>query len=532
MNHSSTRITYDSTGYFSRIVSDYITTAPTLRPFYLHTPSIDGIREAIVRRKAFQTPRKALQEALQQQYQQVELHPAAQANLDALVHENTFTVVTAHQPNIFTGPLYFIYKILHTIRLTRELAAQMPDERFVPVYYMGSEDADLDELGTISVGGEKLRWETTQTGAVGRMLVDKALLQVLERIAGQAGVLPFGKELVQLLRDAYVPGRSIQEATLKLVNDLFGRFGLLVVIPDNALLKQQFNQVVRRELLEGFSHKAVQQTIVELGKTYKVQAGGREINLFYLLDDKRERIEKEGDAYTVKPLDLHFTQEQILDELDAHPERFSANVILRGAFQETILPNIAFIGGGGELAYWLELQQVFQAIEVPYPVLVLRNSFLLMQAEEQQRMQKLGIDLVQLFKPAQQLHTEWVLAKTATPVQLTDALAQFDQLYAAIGQQAGSVDASLKEHVSALTVQARKKLVELEKKMLRAEKRKFAVEEQQIRSLKDNLFPGNSLQERTDNFSLWYARWGQEWLDMLLEHSPAMESEFTVIVVA
>jgi bacillithiol biosynthesis cysteine-adding enzyme BshC len=531
MNHSSTSLPYDSTGYFSKIVSDYIGQASALKPFYVHTPDLAGIRAAIQQRQAFNTPRAVLKEALQQQYAAVSVDAAVTSNIEALLSPDTFTVVTAHQPNIFTGPLYFIYKILHTIQLSQTLQQEMPAYRFVPVYYMGSEDADLDELGTVQVGGETLRWETNQTGAVGRMKVDQALLRLIDRIAGEAGVWPFGEELITLLKEAYQPGRTIQEATLILVNALFGRYGLLVLIPDQALLKEQYRQVVERELLEGFSHAIVTQTISQLSANYKVQAGGREINLFYLLNDRRERIEREGDDFVVKALNLQFSRSAMLEELQQYPERFSANVILRGAFQETILPNIAFIGGGGELAYWLELKEVFAAIQVPFPVLLLRNSFLLMSHAQESRMQQLGIDLPQLFQPAQALHTQWVKDRSTNQLELTQALQDFNELYARIQQQAIDIDASLGEHVAAITIQAKKKLLALEKKMLRAEKRKFADQEKQILQLKEQLFPMGNLQERTDNFSLWYARYGKDWLNIVLTHSLDIQPAFTVITL-
>src|SRR6478609_940141 len=372
MDQTANYLPYESTGYFSKIVSDYLSQSPLLQPFYKHTPDLKGIQSSIAARQSFNTPRNLLVDVLGEQYSGVPVSEKVKQNIASLADQNTFTITTAHQPNIFTGPLYFIYKILHAVKLADELTTQLPQYKFVPVYYMGSEDADLDELGFINVGGQKLVWETKQTGAVGRMKVDKALLKIIHAIHGQAGVLPFGNELTDLFTQCYTEGKLIQQATLELVNALFGEYGLIVLVPDNAKLKTAFHSVVEKELMEGFSHKIVADTIEQLGKNYKVQAGGREINLFYLIDDKRERIETAGEKYEVRTIGLSFSKEEILKELKDHPERFSANVILRGAFQETVLPNIAFIGGGGELAYWIELKNVFAAVGIPYPVLLLR----------------------------------------------------------------------------------------------------------------------------------------------------------------
>ncbi len=234
----------------------------------------------------------------------------------------------------------------------------------------------------------------------------------------------------------------------------------------------------------------------------------------------------------VNALSLRFSQTEILEELKNYPERFSPNVILRGAFQETILPNIAFIGGGGELAYWLELKDVFAAIAVPYPVLVLRNSFLLMTAEQEQRMQQLELDHTSLFQKAEVLLNQLVKKRTNQQLSLTNETAQLSVLYEQIKQQAGTIDETLKPHVEALSVKALKRLAELEKKMLRAEKRKFEAEERQIQGLKKYLFPNDSLQERVDNVAGWYARNGTSWIDMLLKNSLALEAQFSIITIS
>lgn len=532
MQYHCTRLSYESTGYFSKIVTDYLKQSEVLRSFYAHPPTMEGVRKAIEARQGFATPRTVLVKSLEEQYASVDMDEQVKANIQSLLSPNTFTVVTAHQPNIFTGPLYFIYKILHTIQLAKALAEQMPESHFVPVYYMGSEDADLDELGQISLDGNKHSWSTKQTGAVGRMKVDKELIKILHAIEGQTGVLPHGKELAELFRAAYTEGRTIQEATLHLVNNLFGRFGLVVLIPDQASLKATFASVIQKELSEGFSHQIVSDTIQALAaQQYKVQAGGREINLFYLINDRRERIEKNGDVFTVPALGLQFSQDEIFAELQSYPERFSPNVILRGAFQETILPNIAFIGGGGELAYWLELKNVFEAIEVPYPVLVLRNSFLIMSTDQEKRMQQLNVSHTALFNKAQVLLDQLVKERSNAQLSLEKETAQLEALYKQMEQLAASIDTTLAPHVESLQTKASKRLVELQKKMLRAEKRKFETEERQISTLKSHLFPHDSLQERIDNIAVWYAKYGTAWIDMLANNSLSLDASFTILTI-
>ncbi len=531
MEQTANYLPYDSTGYFTRIVSDYLSHAPLLQPFYEHTPDLAGLKASILARQSFDTPRALLVEVLKEQYEGLlPLPDKVQSNIQLLEETNTFTITTAHQPNIFTGPLYFIYKILHAVKLAEELTALLPEYKFVPVYYMGSEDADLDELGFVEVGGQKLRWETSQTGAVGRMKVDKALIRLIHAIHGQAGVLPFGKEWTDLLFRCYTEGKTIQQATLEMVHCLFADFGLVVLIPDNAKLKTVFQSVVVKELTEQFSHSIVSETIAALGKTYKVQAGGRELNLFYLVDDKRERIEVKNDIYTVLGMDLSFTRQEILEELAQFPERFSANVILRGAFQESVLPDIAFIGGGGELAYWLELKNVFAAVQIPYPVLLLRNSFLLVNTIQDTKWRQLGFTETEWFATELELVNTLVTRTSAHQLSLSAEYQQAVDYYRHLRSVTDTIDQTLSEHVTSLEQKALKKIAGLEKKILRAEKKRFSVQQQQIHSLKQALFPHDSLQERVDNISLYYARYGKDWLQMIYRVSTGLNKGFGYIV--
>ncbi len=531
MDCTAHRLSYRQTGAFSNIVLDYLDDAAALRSLYHHRPDWDGMKQAIAARSNFITNRTVLAEHLKQQYASVYVHEAVQKNIDLLLQENTFTITTAHQPNLFTGPLYFLYKILHAIKLAATSKEQFPDSNFVPVFYMGSEDADVDELAHFWLNGDKRIWKTDQSGAFGRFIVDKELIKLIDAIAGELGVQPHGDEVINKLRTYYKVGISIQQATFGLVNDLFGEYGLIVLIADAAAMKQQMITVFEDELLNHNSSKLVEQAAKQLEQQYKVQAGGREINLFYLDEDVRERIEKKSDGYVVTNTTITFTKDELLKELSEYPERFSPNVILRGLFQETILPNIAFIGGGGEIAYWLELKAVFDFYKVPFPVLVLRNSFLLMEEKWQAKINKLQISTADLFKPAEIILNEQVLRSSSHTLKLNGTLTEAEALYEHLKQLSTAVDPTLAMHVEALKTKAIYRLQELEKKLFRAEKRKYEEQRRQIEQLKTALFPNKGLQERVDNFSAYYAKWGREFIHQLYHHSFSLEQEFVVMEI-
>lgn len=529
MKFSKTNIPYTATGSFARIVMDYVEGKEALLPFYQHPVSLAGIKAAIAERKNFPSNRNLLVAELKKQYGTLPGDEKVMANMEKLALENTFTITTAHQPNIFTGHLYFIYKILHAIKLAAFLEKEIPENNFVPVFYMGSEDADLEELGHIYLFGEKYEWVTSQTGAVGRMKVDKALIDLLETISGQLTIEPFGKELIGMMKECYQEGSTIEQATFRLIQQLFSGYGLIVLLPDNPQLKAAFAAVIEKELMEGFSQRAVKQTAAAFPREYKVQAGGRDINLFYLREDSRERIEKTDSGFRVNNQRIEMSRQEIITEIKTHPERFSPNVILRPVFQELVLPNIAFIGGGGEIAYWLELKKVFETEGVPFPVLILRNSFLIVEENHRQLMDKLQLTIPCLFRPGQDLLNELVKRESSVQLNLDKEKLQAVSFYQGLMKITAEVDISLVKHTENLLAKALSKIDALEKKMLKSEKKKYDAQQRQLHKLKALLFPHNNLQERVENFMPFYAKWGKGFIEMLYLNSPGVEQEFTVL---
>lgn len=530
MDCTTNQLSYRDTGFFSPMVLEYLQEAEAIKPFYAYAASTNGLKESINARQQFSINRKVLVEQLKLQYASVEQSKKVAEHIELLLLDNTFTITTAHQNNIFSGPLYFIYKILHAIKLAAHAKELYPQYNFVPVYYIGSEDADLDELNNITINGNKLVWQTKQTGAVGRMKLDKEIVQLLHAIEGQVGVLPFGKEIVDLLRECYTVGKDVQTATFHFVNKLLGEYGIVVLLPDNALLKRQMLPIFQDDLLHQTASSIVNTTLEKLEEAgYKAQAHPREINLFYLKDNIRERIVQDGDGWNVININKRFTQEELLQELQEHPERFSPNVILRGLYQCTILPDIAFIGGGGEIAYWLQLKDLFDHYKVPFPVLVLRNSFLLVESKWKEKIDKLNLTIEDIFQSEESLLKKLVERDSTNPVKLNGTLSEVERIYEDFRKQAAAIDPTLDRHVEALKTKTVYRLHELEKKMLRAEKRKFTSQQQQIVAIRNALFPANSLQERKENISYYYAKWGSSLIEKLYAHSLSLEQQFVIL---
>lgn len=529
MAFKATKIAYKETKSFSKIVLDYLDDASQLKEFYNYPINIEGFKKAVQERSTFPINRKLLVDVLNAQYANTQTSDKLKANIQSLLQQNTFTVCTAHQPNIFTGHLYFIYKILHAIKLSEALKEAMPENNFVPVYYMGSEDADLDELGEVHINGTYYKWQTAQSGAVGRMLIDNHFITIINAIAGQLSVEKNGEEIIKTVRNFYKKDTTIEAATFHFVHYLFNKYGLVILMPDNRLLKNEFAAIIQRELTEQFSEKEVAITVADFPKEYKVQAAGRAINLFYLHNNSRERIETAGDGYVVANTKLAFTKEELLQELKNTPERFSPNVILRPVFQEMILPNVAFIGGGGELAYWLELKRVFETASTFFPPLVLRNSFAIINKKATEKIANLGLSEADIFKTETDLVEEIVRRDSVIILDIKEEKEALKTIYDKIKAVASDIDGTLNCHVHALRTQALNRLEILEKKMLKAEKKKFETQQRQIKKIKSAVYPSGNLQERVDNILEYITVYGEGFIDAVYKNSNALKAEFTIL---
>jgi len=520
MHPAFTTIPHRAAGRFPPLAVAYAEGDARLQPFLEHLPTDAGAAAAIAARAALPTNRAALVEVLQEQYRGLRMHDAVAYNIAALADEQTFTVCTAHQPNLLTGYLYFVYKILHAVKLAAHLAGLHPDKRFVPVFYVGSEDADLDELGTFWYAGKRYTWDGAgQGGAVGRMRPEglEPLLDGLFRELGPPGA--HTDRLKTILREAYIEQSTIAAATRYLVNELLGSFGVVVLDADDARLKQQMLSVFRDDLLNGTAERLMREAESNLATAgFSAQAHPRPVNLFYLTEGRRDRIERVGeDAWQVVDTAVSFSRQSLEAELAAHPDRFSPNVVLRPLLQEKILPNVAFIGGSAEVAYWLQLRPVFRHYGVSFPVVVARQSVQWVDAVAARAQQALELSDHQLFLPREAAVDAVLASRSKSDWQTLAHQEALQSLSIALEAQAAGIDSTLKAAAGAASRRMARELERLEEKMRRARKRQEGEELQRLDALQECLFPGGGLQERRENFVGYYAQYGPEFFDAILE---------------
>lgn len=512
------KVELDETECFSPIFLDYIRQEEKLKPFYRSFPLIENFGE-LIRSRAFpDEKRQALVDALATQYGPFETPEAVEFNIHSLNNAKTFTVTTGHQLNVFTGPLYFIYKLVTTINACRELAAAYPEYNFVPVYWMASEDHDLAEINHFNLFGKKYQWETKQKGPVGRFNP-----HTLNDLIGQ---LP---EKVELFEQAYLDHNHLADAVRFYVNALFGEHGLVVIDGDQKELKELFVPVIEGDLFENRSNELVEANGKKLEAAgYKSQAFSREINFFYQEDGLRERIVREGTGFRVLNTEAVFTEDEFRSLLHRHPQSFSPNVIMRPLYQETILPNLAYIGGPAEVAYWLQLKEVFEYHQVFFPVLMPRNFCMVVNKATRKKMEKIGLTTKDVFKSGSQLKEEYLRKYGQNGYGLEQEKNELARVFGLISAKAETIDKSLVGFVGAEGSKSFKSLEHIAKRLKKAEEQNNETALSQIDAIKEKLFPGGTLQERHDNFLNFYLN-HPGFVDELLELFDPFDYRFHVL---
>lgn len=523
------RVPFAQVPQFSKRDVAYATGSEDLAPFRKYPVSIEAFEQVMEDKFRDRTDRELLVTELEKQYADLPEVTATTEQIEHLRSRQTFTVITAHQPSLFTGPLYYILKICSAINLARQLNDRYPESHVVPVFITGGEDHDFEEVNHTYVYGNRLEWKNEEGGPVGAMSTD-SLTDVLAQLKDILGDRETAQQIYATIEEAYTKHDTYGKASVALVHALFAEYGLVVVDMSRPAFKRAFLPMMERELFESVSQPLIeteQEKLEELG--YSGQAHAREINLFYLTPGRRDRIVRQGRGFAVNDTDLTFSEEELRKELHEHPERFSPNVVMRPLFQELIFPNLAYIGGGGELAYWLERRTQFDAFGINFPMLVRRNSVLWIDKGNQKKLDKLDLDYRELFREADLIIRDYVAQQSDNELSLGEELQQLEALFTGIADKAKQIDPTLEKAVMGEHARQAKAVENLEGRLRRTEKQRFDTAMNQIRGLRDKLFPANGLQERYDNFLNIYLQEGPALFDTLIEELDPLTEGLVVI---
>lgn len=503
------RLSYQETGRFSKLVLDYINQKESVKDFISEFPTIKNFRKQIDKKSNDIIDRELLFEVLKEQNTKIDLSKSSQANLNLLKDNNTYTVTTGHQLCIFTGPLYFIYKIISTINLVNSLKSQYPSYNFVPVFWLASEDHDFDEISSINLFNKKVSWKTNQKGSVGRMKLDDFDL-VLDELDDLMCNDKNYQYLREIFRNSYNKKNNLSEATRFLINQLFGSYGLLVIDGDDKKLKRKLIDVIDKDINENHFYKIISNTNKKIQKLYHKQAFVRPVNFFDISNNNRVRIKNKIDK----------------QKISNSPENYSPNVLLRPIYQEMILPNIAYVGGGGEISYWLQLRDVFSELSLSMPIIVLRNSVLFIDEKQSKKITDLGLNSFDFFSETDEIISHYI-KNTSDNIDISSQISSINDSFFSISKNIK--DQGLLASLNALNQKTNNSLNDLEKKIIKNLKNNKADKINHINKLKALLFPENNLQERHDSFVMAYSKFGDNFIKNLISSLDPLDTNFVIL---
>ncbi|MBB4806574.1 bacillithiol biosynthesis cysteine-adding enzyme BshC [Chryseobacterium defluvii] len=523
------KISFNDIESIPQLIKDFLD--HNIEGFEEHTFSLENFRKQIyLKQEAFALEqRETLHNAFEKQLSSLPLSARQKEHLENIKQHNTFTITTGHQLNLFSGPVFFVYKILQTIKTCTYLKENFPDFNFVPVYWMASEDHDFAEINHFKTENGYYEFNERSGGPVGRIkITDTFFISEFEKEFKDS---VFGTELILMLKEAYKAGYTLSEAIKTLVNRLFSNLGLLILDGDSKELKSGIRDIFKEELLHSGLYKNSKEKVELLARQYgKVQVNPREINLFYL-SETRDRIDFDGQRYIVVDKDIQFTRDEILYELENYPEKFSPNALMRPVYQEKILPNMAYIGGNAEIMYWLELKDYFSAVNIPFPILIPRNSMLFVKEKTLKKMEKLDLKIEDFFGNFTTIINNKILNDSAVLKLLEEKENQLVHNFSELRSVAETTEKSFGNMVKAEEVRQLKSFGRMKKRLLHAEKIKQNELLQRLENLFLDMHPSRTWQERIYNFSVFFADEGYSWLETCLEEMVAQESRLIIVAI-
>ncbi|MEQ9062560.1 MAG: bacillithiol biosynthesis cysteine-adding enzyme BshC [Vicingaceae bacterium] len=526
----SQRIESNTYRTYNQLVEDFITGQPITKKLKARVYSEALALQYASQREFTAESRSILVEALKSQYAKAGIDSAngiLSAQLGMLSKSASYTITTGHQLCLITGPLYFPIKILQIIKMCENLNSAQEGKTFIPVFWMASEDHDFDEVNHAHIFGKTLEWNDEQGGIVGDYNCESLETTLLE-IKTILGNSERADELMALFNESYSSDANLSIATRRLVHALFGHKGLIILDANDPELKKALSPYLLREVAEQLSNTLVAQTNELLTTDYKIQVNPRPINLFYISSNSRMRIDLDNKEFRTENGGKTWQLDEIKAEIVEYPERFSPNVILRPLYQEIILPNIAYVGGPGEISYWLQLAASFEGFGVQFPLLSLRNSFVWLDAAKMKKLNKLDLLPEDLFLSEPDVTMKLVnLEEDANEIEAETI--SIMQSFENIAQSFQKVDASLKAYTLAEGRKTEKQLEEIKKRLIRAKKDKNREQLDSYWNMHEKVFPKGNLHERYDNFVPYYLKHGAVFFDTLSDAIDPVDTRLCVI---
>ncbi len=512
----------------SSLVRDYVHDFSRVTPFFAGNPQAPGAYlEQSERRDAHSYRRSELRDVLLAQNARWNAPPIVRQRLEELGGPRAVAVVTGQQTGLFGGPLFTLYKALTAVALATRLRTEL-GRPVIPVFWMASEDHDvaeadhihlLDRAGTL-ITLRHTSWASPAGFMPANLRLGPAILNTLERVWDLLPSTEFVPVLREALGQAFAPERTLGEAFAHWMVHLLGESGLVLADGADPALKRLAARILRQEVDEAPRSSqcvlATSESLRALGYPVQIEARADGVNCF-LLQDGRRGLAKDGESFRLRDSRQTIPAADLRRLVQEEPERLSPNVVLRPIVQDAIFPTIAYVAGPGELVYFAQLRPVYQAFDVPMPLIVPRASLTLVEPRVAQLLERFRLNLSDLTQEPEQLASRVLRAQLPSDFEatLTKAREGVDEIFRSVSEAIAAVDPTLRATVGQTSGHIQGHLGQLERKAVQALKRREAETRQQVQRVREALMPGGKPQERVFPVLPFLARYGPRLLEAI-----------------
>jgi bacillithiol synthase len=528
----------------SALFTDYLYHFDRVSKFYDGAP-FDPASFPAVASQVKTSNRQKLAEILTRQNRTFGAAEAALSNIRLLAEEGTFAVVTGQQVGLLSGPAFTLFKALTAVRLAGSLSEA--GIRAVPVFWLATEDHDLEEVAHAAVFDEQydlvaLRDHGTRPAERASVAFVKLSAEISGALEKLESLLPPGEpreRLMQDLRDCYAPGATWGEAFGKFMARLFSRWGVILLNP--------MDEEIHRLAMPVFEWAISQAPALRerlLARSAELVRAGYHAQVHVTEDSTPVFVARDGNRLTLHQRDGQFllddsekvTVAELNSLLSRRPMDFSSNVLLRPLVQDTVLPTVAYVAGPSELAYFGQAQTLYEAFGRPMPVVFPRAAFTLIDRRVQRLMEKYNLSMEDVWQGREHLSRRIAAAGFSDggaqgwSARFDQSERDFAEALERMRREIETLDPTLLDSLKHAEEKMKYQMEKLRGKISRAALQKSELLTRHEESILRFLTPHKDLQEREVSGVYFLGRAGYELLDRLLEQTQTRSSDHQIVV--
>jgi bacillithiol synthase len=515
----------------SGLFLSYLNASPEALRFYQGAPTMENLEKtALNRLKGLKFPRTEIASILRRQNESFGADRTTLSQIAELEENDSVAILTGQQVGLFGGPLYTIYKAITAINLAGRLKGK--GIRAVPIFWMDTEDHDLAEVSHCTVfagvNAQAIDFRKILFGELIQPAVPVGSIVFSESIQMAVGdflsYLPdadWSSEIRSQLESTYKPGDTFANSFASLLSRIFSGAGLIFFDPQDLEAKRLSSFLFQKALQEA---DAIYSALVQ--RKHELEAAGfhAQVNilenstvLFSSSDGQRRALERRNSGFGLKGSDQVFSTEELLESAVLRPEEFSPNVLLRPVIQDFLFPTVAYVGGSSELAYFAQIETLYNLFGRPMPIIWPRNGFTLVNPEVGSKMDKLRIAVEDCFK-GKQFITDSAIRNSgfSKASDLVEELQKrLDQGLADMRPELHAFEPPLAQALET----ARRKIAHnvqlLKSRTVHLETTRNSSLSEEIDSILNHCFPNRNFQEREFSIHPFLARHGFSLLDAI-----------------